>query len=60
MRPESFRSLLDDTACRTEALSSIGHKLRQHYADQLSEPLPEHLQTQLRQLATAERRSHDR
>jgi hypothetical protein len=59
MRPDPFRSLLDETACRMEALSSVGKKLRQHYADQLTEPLPDHLQTQLQQLANAERRSRD-
>jgi hypothetical protein len=58
-RPDPFRTLLDDSACRMEALSSIGQQLRRHYAEQLSAPLPEHLQTQLRQLARVERRSTD-
>jgi hypothetical protein len=57
MRPDPFRSLLNDAACRMEALSAIGHELRQNYAEQLTGPLPEHLQTLLRQLATVEQRS---
>jgi hypothetical protein len=43
-----------------EALASIGQQLRQHFADQLTDPLPEHWQAQLRQLATAECRPHKR
>jgi Anti-sigma factor NepR len=42
-----------------EALSSIGQKLRQHYAEQMTAPLPEHLQALLRQLASAERQSNN-
>jgi hypothetical protein len=57
MRPAPFRPLLDDTACRMEALWSIGEQLRQSYAEELDGPLPEHLQTLVRQLVTAERRS---
>jgi hypothetical protein len=42
-----------------EALSSVGQQLRQHYAEQLTAPLPQHLQAQLRQLATVEQRSRN-
>jgi len=40
-----------------EALWSIGEQLRQSYGEELDRPLPEQLQTLVRQLATAERRS---
>jgi hypothetical protein len=59
MRPDPFRSLLDDAACRMEAMSSVGQQLRQYYAEQLTAPLPEHLRTLLQQLGTIEQRSHN-
>jgi hypothetical protein len=58
MRPDPFRSLLDDAACKMEILSSIGQKLREQYAEQTAGPMPERMQTLLQRLAGAERRSH--
>jgi hypothetical protein len=59
MRPDPFRSLLDDAACKMEILSSIGQKLREQYAEQTNGSTPEHLQVLLQQLAGAEQRSHN-
>ena len=60
MRPDPFRVLLDDAACRMEALTAIGQQLREQYSDQLTDPLPDDWQSQLRQLATSEQRSTKR
>jgi hypothetical protein len=60
MRPDPFRVLLDDAACRVEALAAIGHQLREQYAEQLTDPLPDDWQARLRQLATIEQRSTKR
>jgi len=60
MRPDPFRVLLDDVTCRMEALTAIGQQLREQYAEQLTDPLPDDWQSQLRQLATVEQRSRKR
>jgi hypothetical protein len=60
MRPDPFRVLLDDTTCQMEALTAIGQQLREQYAEQLTDPLPDDWQGQLRQLATIEQRSRKR
>jgi len=48
--PHPFRSLLDEAACRREALASIAQGLRSEYAPHLAEPLPEQLKILLRRL----------
>jgi hypothetical protein len=55
VRPGSFKSLMDDAACRIEALNAVGQQLRKRYDAQMSEQMPERLQLQLQRLAAAER-----
>ena len=50
-----FSSLMDDAACRSEALTAVGRQLRKRYDPQVSDPMPEGLQRQLQRLAAAER-----
>ena len=57
MKLDPFRVLLDDGACRTVALAAIGQQLREEYAGQLTDPLPDNWQARLLQLATVEQRS---
>ena len=52
----SFKSLLSDSAYRREVLSSIGDKLRDRYAEQSNEAMPERLQQLVERLAVSERR----
>ena len=59
MRPDPFRSLLDGAACRMEILSSVGQQLREYYAEQMTAPVPEHLQNLLQRLAGSEQYSPD-
>ena len=51
----SFKSLLSDSACRREVLSSIGEKLLDRYAEQSNEAMPESLQQLVERLAVSER-----
>ena len=51
----SFKSLLSDSACRREVLSSIGDKLRDRYTEQSNEAMPERLQQLVERLAVSER-----
>ena len=61
MRAGGFNSLMDDAACRSEALMAVGQQLRKRYDAQMSEPMPEGLRSQLQRLAAAERaRAHRR
>jgi hypothetical protein len=60
MRPDPFRALLDDAEYRMEALAAIGQQLREQYAEQMTDPLPDDWQARLRQLATVEQRSKKR
>jgi hypothetical protein len=60
MRLDPFKVLLDDAACRMEALAAVGRQLREHYAEQMTDPLPDDWQARLRQLATVEQRSKKR
>jgi hypothetical protein len=55
MRAGPFNSLMDDDACRGEALMAVGRQLRKRYDAEMSEPMPERLQLQLQRLAAAER-----
>lgn len=55
MRAGPFNSLMDDAACRSEALMAVGHQLRKRYDSEMSAPMPEQLQWQLQRLAAAER-----
>jgi hypothetical protein len=55
MKPDPFRPLLDDAACRHEVLTSIGQQLRSRYADYVSQRSPESLQALLRRLAESDR-----
>ena len=50
-----FSSLMDDAACRSEALMAVGQQLRKRYDAQMRDPMPEGLQRQLQRLAAAER-----
>ena len=55
MRAGLFNSLMDDAACRSEALMAVGQQLRKRYDAHLNEPMPQGLQSQLQRLAVAER-----